>query len=131
MAAGDVKIDAFLADHPQLMIGREPWVSANKQLKGSDPEKWGYTFTAISSPVENMVVYQTVYSETNRALFAAALIDDQAAEEEYREQKSFADKRDKRCICPEGNCDARRTRCCVCVFANEEVCKWDQKSCSN
>lgn len=126
MAAGDDEIDAFLADHPQLTVGREAWESANKQLREGDPEKWGCKFTAISSPVENMVVYQTVYSETNRAPMG-----DKLAKEDYRRQRSFADKQDKGCVCPEGNCDARRTRCHVCVFANEEACKWDRKSCSD
>ncbi|OAA70114.1 hypothetical protein LEL_09930 [Akanthomyces lecanii RCEF 1005] len=65
------------------------------------------------------------------ALFAAALIDDKLADEDYRRQKSFADRQDKGCVCPEDNRDARRTRCHVCVFANEEACKWDRKSCSD
>jgi hypothetical protein len=130
MSVKNSQIHEFLEAHPQLLIGREARKSADKSLEESDPVEYGFTFTAISKPVDYMVIYQTVHSRTKRALVAAALIRDQAAENDYQEQKSFADTQSKGCVCPEGNCDAWRLRCSVCAFANDEVCKWDRKSCA-
>lgn len=133
LASGSEQINTFLSNHPQLLVGREAWQAANKTLEETDPETWGLTFTGISSPVDGMVVYQTVHSETNRAIVAAALINDSAAEKNYHKQKSFSDTLDKGCVCPKGkgNCDAWRLRCPVCVFANEDACKWDRKTCED
>ncbi len=110
MASYDKDVSNYLADHPQLLVGRETWEAAEKEMQENDPEGYGYTFSAISRPVENMVVYQMVDSRTDTALAAAALISDDKAEKDYAEQKRFADTLDKKCICPVGNCDAKRLR---------------------
>lgn len=120
MASSD-EIQAFFKQHPKLLVGREAWDEANKAIETDD------SFDAIGNPLPNVVVLQIVNATTNKAIIAAALVDDEKAEADYR--RLAGDKPPTKCQCPEGNCDAWRKRCFVCAFENEEACPWDRTVC--
>ncbi len=123
MADFDDRVKAFLEQHPQVRVGSEAWNAANKDIDLGD------TFTAISKPLPNMVVLQTVDAATDKALVVAAFVNDEKAEAHFREVVGGLPGQSNKCTCPEGNCDAWRLRCYVCAFANETACSWDRKSC--
>ena len=113
------EIDDFLQAHPQILLGRETFERLEAELELGD------TFTGVSKPVDNMIVYQIVNADTKRAIAAVALIDDERAMKYYKDLKG--DGKESKCTCPDGDCSEWRLRCYVCAFANEEPCKWDRK----
>ncbi|KAM3486162.1 hypothetical protein MY8738_000664 [Beauveria namnaoensis] len=121
MTTTDSEVQEFLKAHPQLLVGRAAWVEANEAINDDD------TFIGVSKPFPNMVVYQTISAESNRAIIAAALLSDERAEAHYRK---IARPQTQSCVCPEGNCSQWQLRCCVCAWVNDEPCKWDGKKCS-
>lgn len=117
------EMQAFLQQHPQLLVGRTAWDAANLAI---DQESCD-TFSAISKPFPNMVVYQTISAKTNRVIVAAALIDDERAEAHYQK---VARPQSGSCECPGGNCSQWQLRCYVCAWANDEPCRWDRETCT-
>lgn len=126
MTSVDDKVKSFLAQHPQVLVGHEAWQAANNYV--ADPDD---TYTAIGKPLPNVVLLQTVRATTDKALVAAAFVDDDEAEAHFRAVVGARPTpgESEKCTCPVGNCDAWRLRCFVCKFANEEPCSWDQATC--
>lgn len=79
MTSFDDKVKFFLAQHPQVLVGHEAWQAANNDV--ADPND---TYTAIGKPLPNVVLLQTVCATTDKALVAAAFVDDDEAEAHFR-----------------------------------------------
>ncbi|PHH90662.1 hypothetical protein CDD83_2989 [Cordyceps sp. RAO-2017] len=71
--------DAFLAAHPEILVGRDALDKAEKEA-GDD------TFSIVNKPLSNVVLVQHFNPDTLQRLFAVALVNDQKAEDYYKKQ---------------------------------------------
>ncbi|KAG6028873.1 hypothetical protein E4U41_000549 [Claviceps citrina] len=78
LGAAATEAEEFLAKNPDIQVGRE---ALEKAEAGIGPN----TFGVVNKPVSNMVMLQEFDADTNERVFAVALIDDEKAEQYYRE----------------------------------------------
>jgi hypothetical protein len=88
------KSDTFLLAYPEIQVGR----AALKSLQFTHPH--GDSFTIINKPFENMVLYQEFDADTKERIYVVALIDDQKALDDYK-QDCGETSDEHRCDCAE------------------------------
>ncbi len=89
-ATGHAEVQAFLARHPEVLVGREAYEKAEEDAGGD-------TFSIVNKPFDNVVLYQTFNADTLERVSAAVLIDDQKALDYYRKQNRDGEPDAKSC----------------------------------
>lgn len=85
----EMTAEEFLAKHPDILVGRDALNEA--RAKVANP---GDTFDIVKKPLKNVVLVQQFHADTKERLFAVALIDDEKAEEYYKEHCDDGDGND-------------------------------------
>lgn len=75
MSAHSPEVDAFLARHPEILVGRDAEETARAGV--ADP---GNTFDIVGKPLKDLVLIQQYDADTKERLWAVALINDEKAE---------------------------------------------------
>ncbi|KAL2207110.1 hypothetical protein CC79DRAFT_1332909 [Sarocladium strictum] len=72
-------LNAFLSAHPEIQIGRDAYDRLEALHAGTD------SFGVTNKPFENMVMHQEFNADTLERLYVVAMIDDQKALDNYKE----------------------------------------------
>lgn len=103
--ADQAELNAFLASHPEILIGR---AALDKEEKNAGDD----TFSIVNKPLSNVVLVQYFDADTLKRLFAVALVNDQKAEDYYkRASQDEDDKEEDPKSCPE--CGAGSSRSAI------------------
>ncbi|KAK2603413.1 hypothetical protein QQS21_004363 [Conoideocrella luteorostrata] len=104
-STGNTETDAFLAAHPEILVGRDALDKAERDA-GDD------TFSIINKPLSNVILVQHFNPDTLERLFAVALVNDKKAEDRYEEDNQDDDDEEEDSKgCPA--CGAGSTRASV------------------
>ncbi|EGX87641.1 hypothetical protein CCM_09602 [Cordyceps militaris CM01] len=77
LAASSTESDVFLAQHPDIQVGRDALVKA-EAAAGPD------SFSIVNKPADGVVLYQHFDPDTHERVSAVALVDDKEAETYYK-----------------------------------------------
>lgn len=77
LAASATEAETFLAENPEVMVGREALAQAEANLGLN-------TFGVVSRPASNIGMLQEFDADTKERVFAVALVDDEKAEKYYK-----------------------------------------------
>lgn len=86
--ASSTEADAFLARHPEVLIGREA-------LEKAEDDAGGDTFSIVNKPLDSVILYQYFNADTLERVFAAALVNDQKALAYYNKQNRDQDNKEE------------------------------------
>lgn len=117
--ADQAEVNAFLAAHPGILVGRDALNKAEKDA-GDD------TFSIVNKPLANVVLVQHFDPDTLKQLFAVALVSDQKAEDYYKEENQGEVDEEENCKgCPD--CGAGSSRSAIegpsrFVYERMETC---------
>ncbi|EGX87643.1 hypothetical protein CCM_09604 [Cordyceps militaris CM01] len=101
-ATGEAEVQAFLARHPEILVGREAHEKAEEDAGGD-------TFSIVNKPFDNVVMYQNFNADTLERVSVAVLIDDQKALDYYKKyNKDDAEPEPEAKSCP--GCGAGSSR---------------------
>ncbi|OAA72434.1 hypothetical protein ISF_01507 [Cordyceps fumosorosea ARSEF 2679] len=81
---GDEEVKAFLARHPEILVGREAHEKAEEEAGGD-------TFVIVNKPFDNVILNQIFNADTLERVSAAVLIDDQKALDYYKKHNQDGD----------------------------------------
>lgn len=83
-ATDNAEVQAFLARHPEILVGREAHEKAEEDAGGD-------TFSVINKPFDNIVLYQIFNADTLERVSAMVLINDQKSLDYYKKQNRDKD----------------------------------------